>query len=83
MVMTEPGKAWNLPKREEIDPKYKWKLEDIYADNDQWERDFNKVKQLSGEIVKFKGTLSHSAKQLFLCLKFAEKLQSLNDKVFV
>lgn len=81
--MTEPGKAWNLPKREEIDPKYKWKLEDIYADNDQWERDFNKVKQLSGEIVKFKGTLSHSAKQLFLCLKFAEKLQSLNDKVFV
>jgi hypothetical protein len=36
MVMTEPGKAWNLPKREEIDPKYKWKLEDIYADNDQW-----------------------------------------------
>jgi oligoendopeptidase F len=83
MIMTDPGKAWNLPKREEIDPKYKWKLEDIYASNDQWERDFNKVKQLLGEIVKFKGTLAHSAKQLLLCLKFAEKLQSLNGKVFV
>ena len=30
------------PKREEIDAKYKWKLEDIYQSMDLWERTLRK-----------------------------------------
>jgi len=43
-----------LPKRDEIDSKYKWKLEHIYAGIDDWERDFSKVKEYISQIVKFK-----------------------------
>jgi oligoendopeptidase F len=31
-----------LPKRSEIDEKYKWKLEDIYDSREKWEEDFEK-----------------------------------------
>lgn len=72
-----------LPKREEIDGKYKWKLEDIYDTNQKWEEDFSKVKQLSSELLKYKGTLAQSGEKLLECLKLCDELQSINDKVYV
>lgn len=72
-----------LPKRDEIDSKYKWKLEDIYDSIDRWEENFKKVKHLTGEIGKYKGTLRESGMKLLGCLKLYDDLLSLNDKVFV
>lgn len=80
--MTE-NKSKALPKRDEIDSRHKWRLEDIYADNTQWEEDFKKVKALSEEIVKLKGTLGKSAESLLHCLKLSDDMLSVNDKVFV
>ena len=37
-----------LPARDEIEAKYKWKLEDIYSSDADWEEDFKKVRELSG-----------------------------------
>lgn len=79
----ENRKGNTLPKRDEIDPKYKWKLEDIYESNDRWEQDFKEVKLLAGEIGKFKGQLSQSAEKLLECLRLSDEMLSLNDKVFV
>ncbi|GAE90307.1 oligoendopeptidase F [Acetivibrio straminisolvens JCM 21531] len=72
-----------LPKRDEIDSKYKWKLEDIYASIDDWEKDFSKVKEYISQIVKFKGTLSKDSNTLLECLKQSNQLMSTNDRVFV
>lgn len=77
------SKTKALPKREEIDSKYKWKLEDIYASIDNWEEDFNTVKKYASEIIKFKGTLKEDANNLLECLKLSNKLMSINDSVFV
>ena len=77
------AKVKHLPKRDEIDSKYKWKLEDIYETDQKWEEDFKKVKELSKEIARFKGTLSQGADNLLGCLKLADDLTSLNDKLFV
>jgi len=77
------GNSNNLPKRDEIDAKYKWKLEDIYDSVDKWEEDFKQVKQLAAEIGKYKGTLGESGMKLLGCLKLYCDLLSLNDKVFV
>ncbi|MFZ5986836.1 MAG: oligoendopeptidase F [Bacillota bacterium] len=77
------AKVKTLPKRDEIDSKYKWKLEDIYENIDKWEEDFKKVKQYIGDIVKFKGTLNEGPEKLLECLKLSNDLMSLNDKVFV
>lgn len=79
----EDNKNNKLPKRSEIDSKYKWKLEDIYDDNQKWEEDFKRVQALSDEISRFKGRLGAGAEELLSCFKTCDDLLSLNDKVYV
>ena len=78
------GKKNNaLPARDEIDVKYKWKLEEIYASDSDWENDFKKVRQLSGEIGAYKGKLTGDKNMLVECLKLSDDMCALNDKLFV
>ncbi|ACL77748.1 oligoendopeptidase F [Ruminiclostridium cellulolyticum] len=72
-----------LPKRKDIEERFKWKLEDIYKDTDSWEKDFKQVKELAAQMVNFKGKLGNSADTLLDCFKKSDELLSLNDKVFV
>ena len=72
-----------LPARDEIEVKYKWKLEDIYASDSEWENDFKKVRQLSKEIAAYKGKLAGDINKLVTCLTRSDDMCSLNDKVFV
>ncbi|MGI6669831.1 MAG: oligoendopeptidase F [Acetivibrionales bacterium] len=77
------AKGSALPKREEIDEKYKWKLEHIYGSDDKWEEDFSRVKLLVKEFAAYKGTLGKSDIHLLNCLKAHDELLMLYDKVFV
>ncbi|MEN6317045.1 MAG: oligoendopeptidase F [Clostridiaceae bacterium] len=72
-----------LPARDEIDVKYKWKLEDIYANDSEWEEDFKKIRQMSGEMAAYKGTFASDMNKLVECLKLCDDMLSLNDKLFV
>jgi oligoendopeptidase F len=72
-----------LPKRDEIEEKYKWKLEDIYQSDEAWEADFKEVRVYNSEIEKYKGTLAQSSQRLLECLRFCDKMLSLNDKLFI
>jgi oligoendopeptidase F len=72
-----------LPAREEIEAKYKWKLEDIYPSDMAWEEDFKKVRQLSSKISEYKGKLAGNMQILLECLKLSDEMLALNDKVFV
>lgn len=72
-----------LPKRDEIDNKYKWKLEDIYSSNEKWEEDFKQIKNLTGEITKYRGELGKASSKLLECLKLSDELTSSLDKLFV
>ena len=72
-----------LPARDQMDAKYKWKLEDIYANDSEWEEDFKKVRQLSGAMAVYKGKIAGDMNKLVECLKLTDDMLSLNDKVFV
>lgn len=72
-----------LKKREEIDEKYKWKLEDIYENNSLWEDDLKKLSVLCDDVTKYKGKLSESADVLYNALKAQDKLEALAEKLFV
>ncbi len=72
-----------LPKREALSPEYKWRLEDIYESNEEWEKDVQKVKEMLKEIISFKGTLGSESKNLFQCLHLQDELLSIHDKVIV
>lgn len=71
-----------LPRREEILPEDKWRLEDIYADDQLWEQDFQKLKELISKVNRFKGTLQQPG-QLLGALRLQDEIGQLNEKVFV
>ena len=72
-----------VKKREEIDSKYKWQLEDIYADNQLWEEDLNKVSDLFRQITAYSGKLGESASTLYQALTERDAMDALAEKLFV
>ena len=72
-----------LKKREEIDSKYKWQLEDIYANNQLWEEDLNKVSDLFRQITAYSGKLGESASTLYQALTERDAMDALAEKLFV
>lgn len=71
-----------LPTREEVPDQYKWRLEDIYASDADWERDFQKLRIMAKEIQAFRGRLGESGKVLLETLRAEERLQQLNEKLY-
>ncbi len=61
-------------KREEISNEYKWCMEDIYATEELWEADYQKITDSIPLIKSFEGTLGDSAEAL--C-----KMQETHDDI--
>ncbi|MCL2766856.1 MAG: oligoendopeptidase F [Peptococcaceae bacterium] len=72
-----------IPGRAKVPKKYKWRLEDIYASDELWERDFTQTKQLAVELAGFQGKLGESANNLLTVLECQERVQELLEKVFI
>ncbi len=75
--------TFQVPKREEIDEKYKWNLTDIYKSDDDWEKDFNWVDENIKNYSKFEGKLSDSADNLLACFKFDEEIGSKLERMYL
>lgn len=73
----------SIPKRNEIPEEYKWKLEDIYASNDLWERDCQKVKEMADSLSPYKEHMDESAVKLLECLNLSTDMTRLFEKVYV
>jgi oligoendopeptidase F len=63
-----------IPRRDEIDDKYKWNLTDIYESDENWEKDFKWIVDNFNNYSKFEGKLESSAKLLLDCFKFDEAI---------
>lgn len=70
-----------LPERNEIEEKYKWKLEDIYADEESVEADFLKTEALCEDIQAMQDNISN-AEDLVKCLTIYENMYCLVDNLF-
>ncbi len=71
------------PQRSEIDNKYKWKLGDIYPDDESWEQDFATVEAMLPQMEKFKGRLAESGKTLLDCLVMQDSIWIIFDPQYV
>lgn len=72
-----------LPKRSDIDPKYKWDLTEIYEDKAAFESDFARVeKEYITVIGDFKGKLSTPAAVL-KCFKVDDEMNRTMEKLYV
>ncbi|RAT95030.1 oligoendopeptidase F [Brevibacillus sp. Leaf182] len=77
------NKSKTLPKRSDVPAEYKWRLEDMYPTDNDWEADVQKVKQLTEKIAAMKGSLATSGKQLLAVLTLQDELLKTLDQVYV
>ncbi|MDI3311107.1 MAG: oligoendopeptidase F [Thermoanaerobacterium sp.] len=71
-----------LKDRKETDDKYKWKLEDIYESDKEWNDDFDKAKEIIKQLPEFKGKIK-DAESLLNVLKLNDALNMIIEKLFV
>lgn len=80
--MTQPN-AVTLPTRDEIDDRYKWKLEDLYPTDDVWEEEFAAVRRLVEQFPRFRGQVIASADQLLNAIQAYEEIHRRLEKLYV
>ncbi len=69
-----------LPKRSEVAAELTWRLEDIYENEADWQKEVDKAIELSGELLKYSGKLTESAKALYEALNLYEQIELLESR---
>lgn len=72
-----------IKNRDEIAQQYKWDLNDIYPNWNQWEADLVKLKELMAEIPKYQGEISKNPKTFVEFINLEEKISRLLDKIYL
>ncbi|NSJ54110.1 oligoendopeptidase F [Enterocloster clostridioformis] len=72
-----------MKKRSEADSKYTWKLEDMVAEDSQWEQMFKEASGEINEYASYKGRLADSADTLYACLSFDDRLSQRIERLYV
>lgn len=73
----------SLPKRSEVDVKYTWAIEDLYASDELWQKEYDKVKEMLPGIMEFRGRLGKSAEILLSFLQQQDELDKLMERIYV
>jgi oligoendopeptidase F len=73
----------NLPKRSEVDHKFTWAIEDLYASDDLWQKEYEKLKELLPKAMEYQGRLSKSGDILLSFLKLSDEIGMLLERVYV
>jgi len=71
-----------VPKRSETDPKYHWRLEDLFPSQADWEREYEQAKQLIAKAAEFQGKLSDPA-ELKACFELEDELSLHVERLYV
>ncbi|NLG82751.1 MAG: oligoendopeptidase F [Bacilli bacterium] len=66
--------AKELPIRSEIPVEKTWRLEDIFATDDLWREEYNKLKNEIPNLTKYQGRLGESAQTLYELLQLNDDL---------
>ena len=69
--------------RSEIEDKYKWDLESIYKDNNEFDSDKDKVLNLINKIESFKGNITSSSDNLLKFLKYDEQIMIILTNLYI
>ncbi len=70
-------------QRNEIPKEYKWKIEDMYAGDEEWEKDCAKVQELAKDFGRFSGRLGESAATLLSAMKERDEIWQTAERAFV
>ncbi|WP_338472176.1 oligoendopeptidase F [Niallia sp. XMNu-256] len=80
--MTNDSNVNKLPARSEIKVEDTWRLDDIFTNDDAWEKEFQEVKSLLPRVQEFQGKLGESADTLYEALQFQDHLLERLGKLY-
>lgn len=69
--------------RSEIDSKYKWNLEDIYINEEEYEKDKQRLLELVDKVESFKGNIADTKENLLKYLKFSDEVSDLFTNLYI
>lgn len=72
-----------IRKRADVPETFQWNLEDLFADDEMWEREYKKALELAGELSGCQGKLGSSAEGLLSYLTKADELHYYMDRLYV
>jgi oligoendopeptidase F len=70
-----------IKKREDIEEKYKWNLQDMYETLEKWEDDYKQAEKLIDEAAIYKGKLKDSAGNLYNYLELTIKISNIFERL--
>ncbi|HEX6594529.1 MAG TPA: oligoendopeptidase F [Bacillota bacterium] len=71
-----------LPHRSEIPEQRTWRLEDIFKTDDEWENEFERLKNDIPKIESYQGKLAHSAESLYEALTVQDEIAERLGKLY-
>ncbi len=77
------AKNAKLPKRNEVEKQYTWAIEDLYATDAEWQKEFEQVKGLLPKVAEYQGRLAKSGEILLGFLKLSDDIGRLLERVYV
>ena len=72
-----------VPAREDVSREHKWKLQDIYQSDADWEQDYRHLKVTLPTLTTFRDKLDSSAQKLYQCLHLRDELEQIFGKLYV
>lgn len=69
--------------RDEINPKDKWAIEDLFQNDDDWKKEYVKAKELSEKLSSYKGRLGESASTMYEYFKLRDEAFLCFERVYV
>ena len=68
--------------RNEIPEQFRWDIESLYNHKEDWEKDCQKVEQLSDELIKHKERFTRDANSFLRCLQLRDEISELIQKIY-
>ncbi|MGN0004258.1 MAG: hypothetical protein ACI35V_12580, partial [Sphingobacterium composti] len=68
--------------RDELPDKYKWNLTDLYATDDAWKAEKDRIQQEMQKAAQYKGKLTQSASTLLEALEFSTKISKEMTRLY-
>ncbi|MBZ0263061.1 oligoendopeptidase F [bacterium] len=72
----------NTMNRDEIQDRYKWNLNDIFADWDAWQATYDELEEGMKKLDNFKGTLHQGPERILEWYKLDDELSQMAYKVY-
>jgi len=71
-----------VPKRADVPAEHQWKLEDLFPSQDAWNKEYEEVKSLLGNIADYQGKLTDAA-ALKGCFELEDEISLHTERLYV